>query len=201
MGVLSWAVKMICEVQRKRNNEKIIRRKISFSIYKTHFFIFFPFSFKPHNFFIFINFKWFKMLQDHPLKFYKSSLNSNNNRATYKEIFGCSASDLFNVCWFVFNNCQCVRCVKERVQVLFGHEKQQNLPLGSDLLKTLKCLITNQFTLLILIILPPRSLLVLLHLLYKNLLMTWMSKLSRVFSSDNGHCYMFVAVVTTSKCC
>jgi hypothetical protein len=35
MGALSQALKIIFEVQWKRNNEKIIRRKISFPTYKT----------------------------------------------------------------------------------------------------------------------------------------------------------------------
>jgi hypothetical protein len=41
MGVLPQALKIIFEVQRKRINEKIIRRKINFPTYKTRFFPFF----------------------------------------------------------------------------------------------------------------------------------------------------------------
>jgi hypothetical protein len=41
MKVLPQAVEIIFEVQRKRNNEKIARRKINFSTYKMQFFSFF----------------------------------------------------------------------------------------------------------------------------------------------------------------
>jgi hypothetical protein len=36
------------------------------------------------------------------VKFYKSSLNFNSNRTTYKEFFGCLGTSLYNVQWFVF---------------------------------------------------------------------------------------------------
>jgi len=42
MGTLPQALKIIFEMQRIRSNEKMTRRKINFSTYKTHFF---PFSF------------------------------------------------------------------------------------------------------------------------------------------------------------
>jgi hypothetical protein len=42
------------------------------------------------------------MLQECHLKFYKLSLYSNNNNATYKEFFGCLRTDLCNIWWFVF---------------------------------------------------------------------------------------------------
>jgi hypothetical protein len=71
MGVLPQALKIIFEVQMKRSNEKVARRKISFSTYKTHLF-FFPLwtllTFKTHNFFLFI-LNDLKMLQEHHLKF------------------------------------------------------------------------------------------------------------------------------------
>jgi hypothetical protein len=41
MGALPQALEIIFEVQMKRNNEKIARRKKSFLTYKTHFFSFF----------------------------------------------------------------------------------------------------------------------------------------------------------------
>jgi hypothetical protein len=41
MKALPQAFEIIFEVQRKKNNEKITRRKISFPTYKTHF-VFFP---------------------------------------------------------------------------------------------------------------------------------------------------------------
>jgi hypothetical protein len=41
MGALPQVQEIIFEVQRKMNNEKIARRKINFSTYKTRFFSFF----------------------------------------------------------------------------------------------------------------------------------------------------------------
>jgi hypothetical protein len=40
MGTLLQALEIVFEVQRKRNNEKIIKGKIRFPTYKTHFFLF-----------------------------------------------------------------------------------------------------------------------------------------------------------------
>jgi len=50
MGGLPQALKIIFEVQRKKNNEKITRKKKVFSTYKMHFF--FPgfFSLNPSHF-------------------------------------------------------------------------------------------------------------------------------------------------------
>ncbi len=62
-----------------------------------HFSSFWPLlTFKPHNFLISFHFKRFKLLiHRHHLKFYKSFLNSNSNRVTYKNFFfGCSGIDL-----------------------------------------------------------------------------------------------------------
>jgi hypothetical protein len=42
MGVLTQALKIIFQVQRKMSNEKIARRKISFPIYKMCFFFLEP---------------------------------------------------------------------------------------------------------------------------------------------------------------
>jgi hypothetical protein len=61
MGALLQVLKIIFEVQRKMNNEKITKKK-SFATYKTFLFVcfFFPLSFwtpltfKPHNFFKFL---------------------------------------------------------------------------------------------------------------------------------------------------
>jgi hypothetical protein len=54
MRALPQALEIIFEVQRKGNNEKIARRKISFSSYKTFFFLFSslwtPSTFKASNF-------------------------------------------------------------------------------------------------------------------------------------------------------
>jgi hypothetical protein len=40
MGALHQALEIIFEMQVKKNNEKIARRKISFSAHKTHIFFF-----------------------------------------------------------------------------------------------------------------------------------------------------------------
>jgi hypothetical protein len=69
------------------------KRKISISTYKMCLF-FFPslWTFLPSNLITFLfltHFKWFKVIQEHHLKFYKLSLSFNSNRATYKEFFGC----------------------------------------------------------------------------------------------------------------
>jgi len=59
MAVLPQALEIIFEVQRKRSNEKIARRKISFSTQKILFFFFLSFwtslIFKASNFPIFFN--------------------------------------------------------------------------------------------------------------------------------------------------
>jgi hypothetical protein len=61
MRALPEALEIIFEVQRKRSNEKIARRKISFPIHKMHFFSFFslwnPPTFKASNFLISCSFK------------------------------------------------------------------------------------------------------------------------------------------------
>jgi hypothetical protein len=69
MGVLPQALEIIFEMQRKRSNEKIIRKKKVFSTYKMYYlFIYFlfsldPLTFKPHNFIIFYSFfKRFKIM-------------------------------------------------------------------------------------------------------------------------------------------
>jgi len=50
MGVLPQALEIIFEVQRKMINEKIMRSKISFLIYKLCVCVFFPFSLDPSYF-------------------------------------------------------------------------------------------------------------------------------------------------------
>jgi hypothetical protein len=57
MRTLPQALEIIFEVQRKRNNEKIARRKISFSTYKNILFFFaITLTFKASNFLIFSSF-------------------------------------------------------------------------------------------------------------------------------------------------
>jgi hypothetical protein len=105
MGMLRQALEIIFEVQRKRINEKITREKISFLTYKTCFFflLFGPFPFSNLiTFLFFMYFKQFKVLQELHMKFYKLSLNSNNNIATYKMFFECLGTGFGNVQRFVF---------------------------------------------------------------------------------------------------
>jgi hypothetical protein len=148
-------------VQMKRSNEKITRRKISFSNYKERVFYFYfiflfrpPLTFKPHNFHI--HFKRFKShaIRSSHLKFYKSPLNSNSHRATtYKELFGClelgfvvfsglffkflTSFTLGGRNFLIFNSLLMIVSVSDMprggVQVMFGHQQQWNPPFGSSL--------------------------------------------------------------------
>jgi hypothetical protein len=58
MGTLLQVLEIIFEVQRKMSSEKITRKEINFSTYKTFFFsicfLWTPPNFKPHNFFNFL---------------------------------------------------------------------------------------------------------------------------------------------------
>jgi hypothetical protein len=112
------------------------------------------------------HFKWFKVLYERHLQFYKSSLNSNSNKATYKFY-------LFRVICFVmlgglffwvfdslyfedlnflsFSLLLMIFSVLivsiRKVQILFGHQKQQNPLLGFSLPWPLKWLLMGCFTL------------------------------------------------------
>jgi len=59
MGELPKTLEIIFQVQMKKINEEMTRRKISFSTYKMLFFFSFwtPSTFKLHNFLIFYSFK------------------------------------------------------------------------------------------------------------------------------------------------
>jgi hypothetical protein len=97
MGVLAQALEIILEVQRQRSNEKKIAiRKIC--NHKMRFFLFEPLLLsKLFTFSFLVQFKWFKVLQKCHLEFDKSSLNSNSNRAPYKEVFGCLKTDFVTI--------------------------------------------------------------------------------------------------------
>jgi hypothetical protein len=76
-GALPQALEIIFEVQRKTSNEKIARRKISFSTYKTSFFFLFSSlctrpTFRAHKFLVFLF-----ILND--LKCYRSTTFSSTN--------------------------------------------------------------------------------------------------------------------------
>jgi hypothetical protein len=106
MGALPQVLEIIFEVQRKMNNEKITRREINFPTYKFYLFIYF--LFEPLllsnliTFLYLIHLKWFRVLYERHLKFYKLSLNYNNNKSTYKESCGCLGTGLCNIWWFTF---------------------------------------------------------------------------------------------------
>jgi hypothetical protein len=112
-----------------------------------------------------LHFDRFKMLWEHHLKLYKLSLNSNSNRTTYKDFFGCSGTSLCSIWWsfffefltpftlggcnFLFSNPFSTIVLvwdapRGGIQVLLGHHKQQSPPLGSSLLWVLKCLVTGR---------------------------------------------------------
>jgi len=58
MGTLLQVLKIIFEVHKKMNNEKITRKEIIFPTYKTRFsFLWTLHIFKPRNFLIFYSFK------------------------------------------------------------------------------------------------------------------------------------------------
>jgi hypothetical protein len=91
MASLPQVLEVIFQVQRKKINEKITRKTKAFQLTKHVFFLWEPLAiFKPHNFLIFDYFKRFKMLHECHLKLYKSCSNFNINKATYKEVFGCT---------------------------------------------------------------------------------------------------------------
>ncbi len=106
MGVLLQILKIIFEVQMKMSSEKITRKKKVFQLIRHFFFPFFflgPFLLSNLiTFLFFIHFKQSKMLQECHLKFYKSSLNSNSNRTTYKEFCWCLGTTLCTFGGFVF---------------------------------------------------------------------------------------------------
>jgi hypothetical protein len=160
-------------VQRKRINEKITRKKKTFHLTKCVFILFFilfgPLLFSNLIIFLFcIHIKRLKVLYECHLKFYKLSLNSNSNRATYEEFFGCLKTSLCSLQWFflfefwtpfslggynflISNPFLTIASVsdasREGVQVLFWHQKHTSPPLGSGLPWALKCSVTGRSTL------------------------------------------------------
>jgi hypothetical protein len=90
MRVLPQALEIILGVQRKKGNEKNNKKKNKlFNLQNVFFFpSLWTLTFKPNNLKIYIiHFKRFKVPWEHHLKFYKSFLNSNSNKVTYKELF------------------------------------------------------------------------------------------------------------------
>jgi hypothetical protein len=156
-------------MQSERINQKSSEENLFFQISKHvfffHFSLFGPFLLSNLITFLFlVDLKWFKILLEHHLKFYKSY--SNSNTATYKENFECSGIDLCIVQWFVFlsldpllKDCNFLifnlvltiasmsDAPRREVQVLLGHQKQQSPPLWSGLPWALKCLVTSWSTL------------------------------------------------------
>ncbi len=152
MGVAPQVLKIVFEVQRKMNNEKITRREINFLIYKI--LLFFP-LFGPLllsnliTFLFLIHFKGFKMLQVCHLKFYKSFLNlittqqhTRNFVGVWEPIFEAFGEFLTPSTLRGHNILNSISFLMifsapnvpiRRVQVLFRHQKQWNHPLGSGL--------------------------------------------------------------------
>jgi hypothetical protein len=107
------------------------------------------------------------MLWECHLKFYKSTLNSNKNKAIYKEFCGCLGTGLYSIWCFVFFKFLTPFTLKghnflnfipfftffsaldapiEGVQVLFEHKKKWNPPLGFSLPWMIKCYSCNSIT-------------------------------------------------------
>jgi hypothetical protein len=87
METLPEALEILFEVQRKRNNEKISKKKNKLSNSKNMiFFCFLLFGplllSKLLTFTFTIHFERFKVLEEHHLQFYKSFLNLNENITT-----------------------------------------------------------------------------------------------------------------------
>jgi hypothetical protein len=95
-------------------------------------------------------------------------LNSNSNKATYKEFFGCSEIGLCNVWWFVFISSWppllwgavifsflinfwrflvCQMCQEEGFKFCLDTRNKRNPPFGSGLPWELKCSVTGRSTL------------------------------------------------------
>jgi hypothetical protein len=94
MGALPQALEIIFEVQRKKNNDKSNKKKNKhFNLQNVFFFCSFLFGpLLPSNLITFLfltHLKWFQVIQERHLKFYKLSWNFNSNKTTYKEFFGC----------------------------------------------------------------------------------------------------------------
>jgi hypothetical protein len=109
------------------------------------------------TFLLLIHLKQFKLLHECHLTFYKSSLNSNNIRTTYKEFCGCLGTNLCSIWWFVFYEFLTPFILRghnlllfwtifsaldepiKGLQKKFRCKKQWSLPLGYNLLRLLKC--------------------------------------------------------------
>jgi hypothetical protein len=162
------ALEILFEMQRKRSNEKIARRKICISTHKTCIFSFF-FSLDPSYFQSFLLSHFLFNLNN--LKCYRSATLSLTNHlwaliATYKECFECletnfvTIDDLFF--WVLdlstlgahnFRNSHLFLMIFSAlnapigiggIQVLFRHQKQPSPPLGSGLPWMLECSLINR---------------------------------------------------------
>ncbi len=119
-----------------------------------------------------VHFKWFKVLWEHHPQFYKSSFNSNSNKATCKNFFECLGIDFVMFCWFVFlrswvlssllgeggeactfsililfDDFEWVRCVNRKGSSFVWTPETMKPSLGSALPWALKCSLTSRSTL------------------------------------------------------
>ncbi len=124
-------------MQRKRNNEKITREKKSFSTYKMCFCISFSLDYNSNRTTRYkevLEYSRISLVMFDGLFFFKLTTPST--------LRGCN---FLNFIPFLTIFCAPDMSIKG-VQVLFGHQKQQSLPLESGLPWVLKCLITSWFT-------------------------------------------------------
>jgi hypothetical protein len=171
MRALPQALEIIFEVQMKRSNQKIVRKKKAFQLTK---YIFFPFFFSlDHSYFQSFLLSHFLFILNN-LKCYKNvTWNSTNHfwilittEQYTKNFLGVQKSTFVMLSDFFFefltpftlwgrtflisNLFSTIVDVSDAsrggVQVLFGHQKQQSRPLGSGLPWVLKCLITDWST-------------------------------------------------------
>jgi len=156
MGVLLQALEIILEVQWTSSNEKIARRKISFSTHKMCFFFLFSSLWtlllsKLLTFSFLVHFNDLKCYTSTTFSL-KSSLNFNSKKTTYKKFFGWSGlgfvmfggffSWILDPLYFgghiflsfhpFLKTFTTPDVPTKGVQVLFTHQKQSPL-LGSDL--------------------------------------------------------------------
>ncbi len=155
----SQDLQIIFEMQSQKNSQKkAVKKKCFFELQST-FFSFWTLLLSNLITFLFsFHLKRFKALKKHILNFYKSSWNSNSNRAATKNKNRCSKTDLCNVHDFIFSVLDPLyfkgynflnfipfltifsapNVPIREVQVLFGHQEQQSPPPESCAL-TLKC--------------------------------------------------------------
>jgi hypothetical protein len=103
-GAFSSSTNHLWNAKLRTSHKRATKKKCILNC-KMHFFSFWLLLLSNLiTFLCLIHFKQVKMLQEHHLKLYKSSLNSNSNRATYNNFFECLGTSLCNVWLFVLLN-------------------------------------------------------------------------------------------------